>query len=120
MSLKMPDRLAAWLSAWKWVLLLAAGLAASVTLNLQQWKARAVAKSEARAETLEDMAQVTAGIAREAQADHRELVAGLTMVVERGRTERVVYRTAAAKKPLAAVCAPGQARMDAVNAGADR
>lgn len=116
----MSARLAAWWSAWKYVAILLLLLIASVVVNLQQWKARAVAKSEARAETLEDVATVTAGIARDNLSDARELGRTLAVIVERGRTTRVVYRNAAAQAPLAANCAPGQARMDAVNAGADR
>lgn len=116
---RIETRLRAWWSVWKYVAILGVLLVASVAMNLQQWKARAVAKSEARAETLEDVAKVTAGIARDNQRDSKELMRDLAVVAERGRTERIVYRKAAAKQPLAAHCAPGKARMDAANAGAD-
>jgi hypothetical protein len=114
------NALAAWWSAWKWIVILLVLLAISVAGNLQQWRAKAVAKSEARAQTLADIVKVTAGIARDNLADARELAADVAIIAERGRTERVVYKTAAAKAPLAPNCAPGKARMDAVNAGADR
>jgi len=117
--MSLRDRAAGWLSAWKWVLILLLLLAASVWLNLVQWRGRAVAKSEARAETMADVARANATIARESYSDARELVRDIAIVAERGRTERVVYRQAKVDRPLAQNCAPGQARMDAVNAGAD-
>lgn len=117
---RTESRLAAWWSAWKYVAILFALLVASVALNLHQWRAKAVAKSEARAQTLADVVKVTAGIARDNLADARELAGAVAIIAERGRTERVVYRNVAAKAPLAPNCAPGKERMDAVNAGADR
>lgn len=117
--MSLRDTATAWLSAWKWVLLLLVLLIASVWLNLVQWRDKAVAKSEARAETLADVNRANTIIARENVKDGRELIREIAIVAERGRKERVVYRTVAAPRPLPQGCAPGQPRMDAVNAGAD-
>ena len=45
---------------------------------------------------------------------------GTSSLVQLGRKTRIEYRNAAAGSPLASNCAPGKARMDAVNAGAEQ
>ncbi|KFN42336.1 hypothetical protein [Arenimonas oryziterrae] len=61
-------------------------------------------------------AAVNSAIAVVAKEQNLALVNDLAAIAERARGERIVYRTAAAAAPLAPNCAPGQARMDAVNA----
>jgi hypothetical protein len=78
--------------------------------------AEAVAQRDARIAALEAAAAVNARIAAAAREDHAGLVTDLSAIVDRGRTERVVYRRAAAAAPLDPACVPGQARIDAVNA----
>jgi hypothetical protein len=109
-----------WWSAWKYVAILAALLAASLWGNALQWRAKAVAKEQARAETLQDVVKATAGIARQAQADNRQLLADLNQIAERGQRVKIKYQTLARTIPLPANCAPGKPRMDAVNEGADK
>lgn len=113
-------RLSVFWGAWRYVVILLVLLVLSLWMNALQWRAKATAAAESRARAAEEVAAVSRGLARRAQADHDELVADLAIVVERGRRQRVVYRKAAESRPLPAVCAPGKARMDAVNAGADR
>lgn len=59
---------------------------------------------------------VNGALADQAKKDNAGLLADLAAIAERGREVRVIYRKAAASAPLAANCAPGQARVDAVNA----
>jgi hypothetical protein len=60
---------------------------------------------------------VSLALAGQAADDNAGLVAQLDAIAERSRQVRIVYRTAAAAAPLAAGCAPGPERMDAVNQG---
>jgi cytochrome c biogenesis protein ResB len=78
--------------------------------------ALAVAERDARIAVLEGAASLNSRLAAAAREDHTELVNDLSTIAERGRTERVVYRRAAAAAPLRVECAPGQDRVDAVNA----
>lgn len=99
-------------------------LVLSVGLNIHQAYSRYYGKkvdtAVAVAAGFAKAAKVNRNIAETMTKDHGELVADLAILTERGRKERVVYRNAAASKPLAQVCAPGAARINAVNAGADR
>lgn len=101
-----------------------AALAMSVGFNIHQayshYFGRKVETAQAVAAGFAKAAKVNRDIAETMTKDHGELVADLAIIVERGRKERVVYAKAAAAKPLAAVCAPGAARVNAVNSGADR
>lgn len=58
----------------------------------------------------------SAALAAKSRTDHTALLAELAAIAERGREVRVVYKTIAAAAPLAPNCAPGKARIDAVNA----
>ena len=60
-------------------------------------------------------ASISAELAKDALADHATLVRDLETIAERGRQTRVVYRQAASAAPLPDGCAPGAARVDAVN-----
>lgn len=97
---------------------------ASAVLNVRQWADhRAYVQGEqARLEAAANKAglQVAAKIAGEKQRDTKALLAELDAIAERGQRTRTVYKVAAAKAPLAEVCAPGAERMSAVNAGADK
>lgn len=109
-----------WWLAWRYVAILALLLAASVALNLRQWSEHR-AEQMARAAELQAAAykaglQVTASIAKQKQKDDPALIEAV------GRLESRVNNLANQKRPpvLPPQCAPGKARMDAVNAGADR
>ncbi|HFK2905073.1 TPA: hypothetical protein ACGY7R_000278 [Stenotrophomonas maltophilia] len=105
----------AWWAAWKWVAILAGLLSLSLWLNVRQYGDRREAAAAARAATLEDTLEVTAGIARQAQSDSGQLLQRLEAIAARGERIKTIYRAAAAAQPLPANCAPGQARIDAIN-----
>lgn len=107
--------ISSWWAAWKWVTILAGLLAMSLWLNVRQYGDRREAAAAARAATLADTLEVTARIARQAQTDSAELLQRLEAIAARGERTRTIYRTAAAAQPLPANCAPGQARVDAIN-----
>jgi len=82
------------------------------------------AKSEAERKTLaanvaalQIDAAVTTALSKRAKEDNAALMQDLEDIAVRGRETITVYRTIAAKAPLALVCAPGKERMDAVNKG---
>lgn len=99
-------------------------LAGSVTLNVRQWADhRAYVKGERdrlTAAAAKASAQTSARIATVARQDNAALIGELREIADRAQRTRTVYRQAAARSPLPANCAPGQARIDAVNAGADK
>ena len=109
-----------WWLAWRYVAILALLLILSIGLNLRQW-ADQRAEQKVRAVELQAAAykaglQVTASIAKRKQKDDPKLIEAV------GRIEARVSKLQGAQRPppLAANCAPGKVRMDAVNAGADR
>lgn len=117
---RTESRLAAWWSAWKYVAILGLLLIVSVGLNLRQWADHRTYKATQAAELKAAAAQaglkVAAVIATQKAKDDPKLMQAVD------RIESRVNRLASQKRPapLPAQCAPGQARMDAVNAGADR
>lgn len=114
---RVGARISAWLSAWQYVLILGALLCGSLWLNLHQYGIRRAAVEKARADVLADTLKVTAGIARDKTRDDGELYVALSDLLTRYDARVRNYRDAATKHPLPANCAPGKARMDAVNAG---
>lgn len=111
--------MSAWWAAWKYVAILGLLLCVSVGLNIRQWADhRAYKKAQAaelRAAANEAGLRVTAAIATAKQKDDPKLIEAV------GRIEARVNALKDQKRPpvLPAQCAPGKARMDAVNAGAD-
>lgn len=109
-----------WWLAWRYVAILALLLAASVAANVRQWSDRRAAEREQAAEMKAAAAQaglkVAAAIAAQKQKDDPKLIEAV------GRIEARVSNLQGAQRPppLAANCAPGKVRMDAVNAGADK
>lgn len=109
-----------WWLAWRYVAILGLLLVASVALNLRQWSDHR-AEQKARAAELQSAAykaglQVASSIAKQKQKDDPALIEAV------GRIEARVNKLANQKRPpaLPIQCAPGQVRMDAVNAGADK
>lgn len=108
--------LSAWWSAWKFVVLLAAALAGSLYLNYWQHRLAITAP-------LRDQVAGLEGALEDSQALHqavRESTARLTTAAS--DTQQVLrgaardYRKAVADRPMTnPECAPGQARVDAVN-----
>ncbi len=115
--MSLSARLSAWWAAWQWVAILLLVCLALAALNVWQWKRAITAplrdQNRELTRALDQVAELAAGRNR----DDAELIADLERIAERGRTTRTVYREAAAKAPLPEQCAPGQARMDAVNRG---
>ena len=109
-----------WWLAWRYVAILGLLLALSVGLNLRQWSdhrgyVRAQA-AELQAAAYKAGLEVAAVIAAQKEKDDPKLIQGMR------RIEARVNNLAGQKRPapLPIQCAPGQARMDAVNAGADK
>ena len=75
----------------------------------------AAAVERGRAEALAERADQMTRLAMLAEEDRSAVLQDLERIVDRGRTARLVYRDAIEKLPTAS-CAPGQERMDAVNA----
>lgn len=112
--------MSAWWAAWKSVAILALLLVLSVGLNLRQWSdhrgyVRAQA-AELKAAAATAGLNVAAQIARDKAKDDPKLIEGMQ------RIEARVGKLASQQRPapLPIQCAPGKARMDAVNAGADK
>lgn len=95
-------------------------LSASVAVNVRQWADHRAyvsgEKDRLNAAAAKAGLQVAAKIAAQKPKDDRSLFDAM------GRIEDRVAKLQDAKRPppLAAQCAPGKQRMDAVNAGADR
>lgn len=117
---RTESRLAAWWAAWQYVAILALLLLLSAGLNLRQWSDHRAYKraqaAELKAAAHEAGLKVAAALARQKAKDDPKLLAAIDRIDARTRT------LANQKRPpvLPVQCAPGQARMDAVNAGADK
>lgn len=111
----LTDRLAAWWSSWQLVIYLALALAASLAGNVWQWKRAITAPLRAEVRGLEQAQATAAQLIADGQARERKLLDAADVVAgtmaQAGRDYREAKRTA----PLPPQCAPGQARMDAVN-----
>ena len=110
-------RFAAWWSAWQFVVYLAIALGLSLYGNYWQFTRSLTADLRAENADLTKTIETVRDLAEAAQTDQDKLLADLAAIVERGRQQRIVYRQAAEASPLADICAPGAARMEAVNAG---
>lgn len=110
------DRVAAWWAAWKWVLILALALAASLYANYWQHRRaitaplRAVIAGQEQALADSEALQASSREAAQRAIDAAELVAA------RLEGAGAKYRDAMRDRPLTPDnCAPGQARVDATN-----
>jgi hypothetical protein len=113
---------AAWITAGGLALTLLLSLSANAwllqMLGAAQEKAAgeiATAVQRGRAEALEERADQLSQLVSLAELDRSLLIQDLIEISERSRTARVVYRDRISALP-ALTCAPGQERMDAVNA----
>lgn len=109
---------AIWL-AWKWVLMLGAALAASLGMNYWQHRRALTAPYRAEVKELREAVRIREELASGKDKDDQELLEKVKGIASQRVRETVIFRQAAAAKPLDPNCAPGKARMDAVNAGAD-
>ena len=117
---RVESRLSAWWSAWKYVAILGLLLIVSVGLNLRQWSDHRTYKATQAAELKAAAAQAGLKVAVVIATQKPKDDAKLLQAVD--RIEARVNKLAGQKRPapLPAQCAPGKARMDAVNAGADK
>ena len=112
--------MSAWWAAWKYVAILGLLFVLSAGLNLRQWsdhrgRVRAQA-AELKAAAAQGGLKVAAVIATQKAKDDPKLQNAVS------RIEARVNKLATQHRPpaLPIQCAPGQVRMDAVNAGADK
>lgn len=99
------------------VLIAVPTLVLSLGLNVWLWQRAATAPLRIENRALGAALTTVTAIANDARRDNAALLTELDALVERGREARVVYRRAAAQTPLPAACAPGAARVQAVNQG---
>lgn len=109
-----------WWLAWRYVAILGLLLVVSIGMNLRQWSDhrayKAAQAAELQAAAYKAGLEVAAKLAKQKPKDDARLLQAVD------RIEARVNKLAGQKRPapLPAQCAPGQARMDAVNAGADK
>jgi hypothetical protein len=111
----LRTRITAWWSAWQFVVYLSVVLAASLYGNVWQWKRAITAPLRDQVAELEQ-AQETAGqLIEDGQVRERGLLEAIDTATQNARKAGRDYRAAAAARPIDPQCAPGQARVDAVN-----
>lgn len=113
--MSLRDRAAAWWSAWKWVVILAIALAASGWVNVWQWKRAITAPLREQVASKDEALKTSAALLQDVQASTRRLLSAQDRVAGNLATAARSYEQAAAERPLAPNCAPGQHRMDSVN-----
>src|SRR5690606_21592299 len=113
----------AWWAAWKWVAILLALLALSVWFNLVQWRQAATAPLREEIAARDDALLFSAELLASAHERARVLESAADTVATRlGKAGRD-YRAAVSARPITDPgCAPGAARVDAINRalGADQ
>ena len=105
----------AWGLAWKWVAILAFLLALSLWGNGCQYKRSLLAPLKAENTALKEARDQSLALATEGQKRERVLLAAADIVAGTLGQAGKEYRQAARDRPLSVQCAPGQARVDAVN-----
>lgn len=113
--MSLRDRAAAWWSAWKWVVILAIALAASVSVNVHQWKRAITAPLREQVASKDEALKTSAALLQDVQASTRRLLSAQERVAGNLANAALSYEQAAVERPLASNCAPGQHRMDSVN-----
>lgn len=112
-------RLSGWWSAWKYVAILGLLLAGSLVLNLHLYVSKhvelATAPLKDKVDGLEQAQDTAAQLLEDGQARERALFGAMEEATNRARQAGRDYRAAAAARPIDPLCAPGQARQDAVN-----
>lgn len=108
-------RLSAFWLAWKWVVILSIALGLSLWGNWTQLKRGMTADLRLENKDLRDAVTAYSRIASERTRDDAALLAKLDLIHGTTRSHFRAYTSAAQRKPLAANCAPGAERVDAVN-----
>jgi hypothetical protein len=110
------DRVAGWWSAWKYVAILAVLLGLSVWGNLEQWKRAGSAAARADAAGLRQALEDSEQIRADNDASAKRLRDAADKAAERMAGAGKAYADAMRDRPLNdPQCAPGSARVDAVN-----
>lgn len=113
----LRDKAAAiWASA-QYLVILAVLLAASIALNFWQLKRAWTAPARAENAALKEAQRTAEQLIADGQTRERGLLDAADQVAGTMQQAGKDYRRAIAQRPLAAQCAPGQERMDAVNKG---
>lgn len=117
--MSIAERASAWWAAGKWLVLLCLLLCGSLALNAWQWK-RAIEAPWRMAAADKDRALDTSEkLQADARASMEKLIAVADRTADRLAVAGRTYDRAAAQRPLVdAGCAPGAARMRAVNQAA--
>lgn len=110
-------RLKAFWLAWKYMLILALLLLASLTLNYRQWRAAVTAKDHAEATQLGQVLKAIGDVGKAKARDDEAMFKRLEGIADRAQGVRVEYRTITKMQPLPADCRPGAARVEAINRG---
>lgn len=105
---------AIWASA-QYLVILAVLLAVSITINFWQLKRAWTAPLRAENKALSDAQRTAEQLITDGQAREQKLLDAADTVAGTMQQAGKDYRRAIAQRPLAAQCAPGQERMDAVN-----
>lgn len=112
-------RLSGWWSAWKYVVILGLLLAGSLVLNLHLYVSKRVELATAplkdQVTALEQAQDTAAQLLEDGQKRERALFDAIDTATASARQAGRDYRAAAAANPIDPLCAPGQARQDAVN-----
>lgn len=112
-------RAAGWWSAWKYVAILGLLLGGSAWLNVHQYVSGKVALATAplkdRVSGLEQVQRTQAGLIADGQKRERGLLDAMDASAATARAAAATFRRASSAQPLPIQCAPGQARVDAVN-----
>lgn len=110
-------RISAFWLAWKYVLILAVLLLASLTVNYRQWRAAVNAKDHAEATQLGQILTAIKDVGKAKARDDEATFKRLEDIADRAKGIRVEYRTITRTKPLPVECRPGAERVDAINSG---
>lgn len=114
--MSIRDRLAAWWSAWQFVVYLAGLLALSVALNVWQWKRAITAPLRAEVADKTQALDTSEQLLSDAQKAAQDLARAARAASDQLDASRRDYAAAAKARPLNdPQCAPGQARVDATN-----
>lgn len=114
--MSLREKAAAWWAVWQWVILVLLLLTASIALNVWQWKRAITAPYRAEIAGKDRALDDSAALLASARERAEMLDAAAERATGRINAAGKAYDRAAKQRPLTdSKCAPGHARMDAVN-----
>ncbi|WP_202841991.1 hypothetical protein [Luteimonas saliphila] len=114
--MSVTARLSSWWAAWKVVAMLAAALAGSLYLNYWQHRRAITAPLRDQVHALDTALEDSAALHAATRESATRLAAAAAAAADQLEGGARDYRRARTERPLThPQCAPGQARMDAVN-----